>query len=355
MVRIAGVVVLVLTGAGITFPAFGDTKTPPLLRGALWWVTSAYAEKSRDELAQVIDAQRAVGFDLLWLLNCPALAQQARNDASRDVLKTLYELADARGMHVIADLPQGGWYGKADEKTVVDAVKAEAQAFHAQYGAHPSFYGWYLNYEINPIAPEDTVQTTYWRAVWREISAECHRLAPKSVVTISPFFLLDKERKRGFVWQSPEEYAAWWGRTVGESGIDILMLQDSGEHLAFFTLADREPYFAATAKACHDAGRQFWVNVETGEADVRSWEELISLGSADKAPWRFTPMDWLSQKLALAAQYGDGIINWGYFPFMDPHPVGRGDAGFGVTPEKAKQAYEQYRGYYAAWKARTSP
>ncbi len=54
-----------------------------------------------------------------------------------------------------------------------------------------------------------------------------------------------------------------------KTGIDILMLQDSGEHLAFFTIEQREPFFNSVAKACHNAGAQFWVNVETGEADVK--------------------------------------------------------------------------------------
>ena len=32
-------------------------------------------------------------------------------------------------------------------------------------------------------------------------------------------------------------------------------------------------------------------------------------------------MDWLAQKLERAACYADGIINWGYFPYIGPRTV----------------------------------
>ena len=59
----------------------------------------------------------------------------------------------------------------------------------------------------------------------------------------------------GFPRVSPTEYAAWWEETLRQTKIDVVMLQDSGaEHLGFFTLADREPFFAAMQTACRAAG-----------------------------------------------------------------------------------------------------
>ena len=138
------------------------------------------------------------------------------------------------------------------------------------------------------------------------------------IVAISPFFLLDDTSRRGFICLTPQQYAQWWGATLKETGIDVIMLQDSGEHLAFFTLEQREPFWAATAEAAQGE-TQFWLNVETGEADVRSWEEYLPLESRRKVPWRFTPIEWLEQELRLASKYADHIVNWGYFPYMDPH------------------------------------
>jgi uncharacterized protein DUF4434 len=335
---------VLLTGvAGGALAADGGTpRTAPLIRGALWWLVPAYAEWPEEKLERAIQAQQDLGFDILWIFNTPALLTGTEGEG-KDWLETVYSIADAKRMHIIADLPKGGWYGQASAEDIIAVNTKHIVSYHGRYGHHTSFWGWYLNYEINPIAPDDVEESAFWRALWRDIVAKCHRVAPESVVTISPFFLLDDERKRGFIYLTPEQYAAWWGKTLKDTGIDILMLQDSGEHLSFFTLAQREPFFAAVAKACHEAGAKFWVNVETGEADVPDWDTYLALTKEGKVSWRFTPMEWLEKKLALAARYGDSIINWGYFPYMDPFPLGETS---GEVAAKAKKAYKEYKAYY---------
>jgi len=83
---------------------------------------------------------------------------------------------------------------------------------------------------------------------------------------------------------------------------------------------------------------------------VRSWDEFLPLEAQRKVPWRFTPIEWLEQKLLLAAKYSDNIINWGYFPFMDPYrnEGGQGASGgeFGEEAEASRAAYKQYQAYY---------
>ena len=326
--------------------ADGPPRTIPLIRGTLWFLPEHCADWSDEQFETAIEAQRDVGFDLLWLLNA---ASFAASEGRPDTLNTIYRIADAKGMKVIVDLPQGGWYGKNPAEEVIAAATRGAGDLHRRYGDHASFYGWYLNYEINPIRPGDTDESAFWRRVWKAITAECHRLAPGSVVTISPFFLLDEPRRRGFVYLTPEQYAEWWGTTLKETGIDVIMLQDSGEHLAFFTLEQRQPFWAAVARASREAGAQFWLNVESGEADVKDWDEYLALEAEKRIPWRFTPIDWLEQKLQLAARYSDGIVNWGYFPFMDPHRSSS-ETAFGSTPDQAQAAYAAYKAYYAKTK-----
>lgn len=309
--------------------------TQPRIRGTLWWLAPADpATWTEARLAAAIDAQKAAGFDVLWILNSPQVWDKAST-----ILDNLYALADARGMKVIIDLPRGGWYGETPADVLGQTLASYVTRFAAQYGAHPSFFGWYLNHEINPIAPDDTAQDAYWRTVWKTAADACHAAKPGSVVTISPFFLLDEPRRRGFVYLTPEQYGSWWCETLRATGIDILMLQDSGEHLSFFTLPQREPFWRATAAACRLAGKQFWLNVESGEAVTTDWDDFLKRSGTPSLQWRFTPMDWLAQKLACAACYADGIINWGYFPYMDPLPLP------GAELPGQKEAYDAYLNY----------
>ncbi|MCK4982377.1 MAG: DUF4434 domain-containing protein, partial [Victivallaceae bacterium] len=309
-------------------------------------------------LENEIQAQSDIGFNLLWILGSETLLKHAVNNGKagkpHDVLEIIYKIADKKNMRVIIDLvPSGGdLFNKTTPEKAVAKAKTHINNIHKRYGSHNSFYGWYLNNELNPLHPSEQPVSLFWRKMWKGVVDECHRVVPGSEVTISPFFLLDKERFRGFIYLTPDEYAEWWETTLKETGIDIYMLQDSGEHLAFFTMKQREPFFASVANACHNAGAQFWLNVETGEADVKNWKEYLelerkahSLGkdkepSSGIVPWRFTPIDRLAEKLALAARYADNIINWGYYPFMNPYTTA------GDSIPGSKQAYEAYKKYY---------
>lgn len=279
-----------------------------------------------------------------------------------DVLEIIYSIADKKGMKVISDLNMdgGAWYGKISADEMAGKMKGYASLYHARYGMHKSFWGWYLNNEINPISTTEKGKSAFWRKVWKAAIDECHRIRPGSMVTVSPFFLLDKDGLWGehhppAEWgehHPPAEYEEWWAVTLAETGIDILMLQDSGQHLGFFTLAEREPFFAAFARACERAGSKLWLNVETGQVDAADWPEAIAMEKSGPKKWEFTEMGWLAQKLELAARYGEGIINWGYYPFMNPDPMSAGICGKNevdgqkVAYNQQKEAYGAYKSYY---------
>jgi hypothetical protein len=271
-----------------------------------------------------------------------------------DLLGIIYSLADKKGMKVISDIgtPAGAWYGKISAEKMADSMRRYIDHYNARYGSHKSFWGWYLNHEINPLKPGETAPSVFWRTVWKAAVEECHKVKPESVVTISPFFLLDKDALRGFEYLQPVVYEKWWTETLKETGIDILMLQDSGAgHLSFFSLDERKPFLAAFANACKQAGCKFWVNVETGQVDAKNWPDAITMERNRQKKWVFTPIDWLEQKLELASEYGEGIINWGYFPLMNPvkddgpWPAGEVDGQL-ISFAGQKKAYEDYLAYY---------
>ena len=292
--------------------------------------------------------------------SCKTTAQSSRpGNTNPDLLEIIYSIADKKGMKVISDINMGGGdlYGKLDPRMIADSMRRYINRYHARYGKHRSLWGWYLNHELNPVKTSDKAQSAFWHQVWKAAADACHQVKPGSQVTISPFFLLDKQSLRGFEYLQPLEYEQWWAAALKAAGIDILMLQDSGaEHLGFFTMEDRRAFFQAFKNACTRAGSQFWLNVETGEVDAKNWQEALDMERAHQRKWIFTPIGRLKHKLNLAAEYGTGIVNWGYFPLMNPieeagpWPSGEVD-GQPISFAGQQKAYNDYKAYYQQTRA----
>ena len=266
-----------------------------------------------------------------------------------DVLRMIYSIAEEKGMRVVADLNMNG--GELYKQYTPDEVAANyhlyVQQFYKRYGGYQSFWGWYINNELNPLKPDETEISGFWRTVWKSAVETCKEVAPESRVLISPFFIMDREKHRGFDFLDPIDYERWWANTLATTGIDILMLQDSGaEHLSFFTLEDRRPFFQAFKNACDQAGSEFWLNVESGQVDAHDWEEAVTAERTGTQHWVYTPTDWLAQKLELAAEYGTNIVNWGYYPYMVP-AVSPGPYLSDELPVALRsESYQSYKAYY---------
>jgi hypothetical protein len=83
--------------------------------------------------------------------------------------------------------------------------------------------------------------------------------AAKLPATMSPFLILDRTKVFGdFRFNEPEEYRDYWRGLIERSGLDIIMLQDSGEHFSYVTDEQRRPFFEAMSEACRQAGARFW-------------------------------------------------------------------------------------------------
>ena len=273
------------------------------------------------------------------------------------IISAIFDGADERGMHIIVEtnVCGGGLYEEgANLESLVSQQDDWMRRFYAKYGAHPSFEGWYYGNEINPVDTLDEAKSHFWRTLWCSSSKTAKELDPEALTTISPFFILDREEWRGFRFFQPEEYRVWWAESLRQGGIDVLMLQDSGaEHQAFFSLEERRPFIEAFAQACHQAGAQFWVNVETGQVRAKDWPDAVAQEKERRRAWEFTPIDFLAQKLDLAAQYATGTINWGYYPLMTPTD-GPAVSLKDIDGQKAidlstrMDNYEAYRAYVAS-------
>ena len=272
----------------------------------------------------------------------------------QNTIEAIYSIADEFGMKVICDLNiSGGALYPGDPEYLAALTGVSTEAFAQAFGHHPSFWGWYLNNEINPLRESDIDQTSFWRRFWKALTDKCHKVVPGSKVTIAPFFILDKYGKRN-VWPyyEPEVYAGWWEKTLKETGIDVLMLQDSGaEHLSIFTLDDRVPFFKATADACAAAGAEFWVDLESAQVFCKDWDDAVAMEGNHSKDWRYVGLDWLKEKLNLAAKYATNIVNWGYYPVMYPLENNGGLTatnidGFSVNLSEANANYAEYKQYF---------
>ena len=76
--------------------------------------------------------------------------------------------------------------------------------------------------------------------------------------------------------------------------------------------------------ACRQAGARFWANVEVAEMECASIEQYVQLygrvhhSRAKGIPWRPVPLPRLKTKLALAAEFSERIVSWGYQQFCRP-------------------------------------
>jgi hypothetical protein len=310
----------------------GTTGGPARLRGTLWWLTSEDLELSDGAWEKELDAVQSLGMDTL-IFNVPYAGPQGG-----DSFEMLLGRLDARGMHVYLDtLATSEWWMLDTAAEEVTRACDRAVLLHQRYGGHPSFMGFYIPYECYVMwgTQRDLVTTLY-----TEISRGCKTIAPGKRVMISPFFILDDEGNLGdFRWAAPDEYRSFWQSILAEASIDIVALQDSGEHLACYTLEQRRPFFQAMHSACAATGTTLWANVESGELNVASLEEYVRrfgrkthVNSPKTTPfWRAVPAERFLDKLTLAGDYTNDAITWGYREFLRPSR--------GATAEKAYQEY----------------
>jgi len=311
-------------------PGEGALRCKPVISGNLrYFDGTTDIEAWRREM----DDERAIGFDLLWLSHVrPAM------DGPEDTLRMILDVCAERSMEVILGVGSTGhWYGPLDAKKEIEVVGENIRAIGGRYGGHPAFGGWYVPHEIymtwDRMSP--FIDTFYPAAV------EACKAAADKPVTLSPFFILDRDKVFGdFRFNEPDEYREYWTRLIRRSGFDVIMLQDSGEHMALCTNAMRKPFFEAMKAACDASGAALWGNVETGEFNVPSMEAYIERygrvhhGQVKDAPWRAVPLPRLEAKLRLAAACAERIVTWGYYQFGRPH----------LGPE-AKAWYDDYRRY----------
>lgn len=312
-------------------------KCRPLIAGSLWSYSSQESARWglsgwRDELEQ----QAALGFNLLWIPNTPA-AFSSEQDAT--FFLRLMDLCALRKLKVILGTgATPSWHQQLDLKKELAECGANISRIGERLKGHPAFWAWYIPHEIYMLWDQ---ADAYIQQLYPGLVERCKRAADLPV-TLSPFFILDRDKVFGdFRFNEPEEYARYWTGLIRRSALDIIMLQDSGEHFSYVTNALRKPFFEAMSEACRRGGAKFWGNVESAEFECPSKEEFVKRygrvhhSTVKNAPWRPVPIGRLRNKLDLASGYCENIVTWGYREFCRPS---LGDA--------AKRWCSDYQSYY---------
>lgn len=312
-----------------------NLRCRPCISGNLWWLSPDMFEGGMSKWRDELDDQQKIGFDLLWLMNTDSVL-----DMPGDPLKQLLDLCAKRHVKVIIDAALNqNWYNPLDLNNELSYCGKHIKTIGERYGNHPAFYAWYIGQEIYMCWP-DQATYDYIFKLYPALVKLCKQSA-NHPVTVSPFFILDRDQIYGkFRFNEPDEYRDFWTKLLKKSGIDILMLQDSGEHFSYVTMDQRRPFFQAMQAACKASGTKLWGNVEVAEYICESPQAFVQKygrvhHSTVPLPWRPVPIDRLKQKLDLAAEYSDQIVSWGYKEYCRPE----------IGPEAAKW-YEDYKAYY---------
>jgi hypothetical protein len=318
---------------------FRAAASPPPARlvGVLWWMSPADLNLPIQAWQTDLDQLQALGIRTL-VLNGPHVGENAATSAP-DPMEAFFAEADHRGLSIYLDtLAAPNWWTLTDPAPEIARAQARIESLARRHGKHPSFTGFYIPYELYVMWDAQAGLIT---ALYRDVSAACKRVSPDKAVMISPFFILDQAGHLGdFRWASPAEYQQFWTALLKQTRVDIVALQDSGEHLSCYTLDQRRPFLAAMKAACEVARKTYWINVEMAELAVESLPAYTNrfgykthVNDPKTAPaWQAVAPDKFGQKLELAGDYTDTTISWGYQHFVRP-ALGTG----------AERIHESYR------------
>ena len=309
-------------------------KSGKVFSGALWWLASDVSVAGHADLKREIADQKNAGFDLLWLCGTKYVLTPVLEGKIEDPFPILLREAERLGMRVMVETYKSSkWWENPDwetEKRENDILIGEVLD---RYGKFPAFWGWYVGYETHHA--EGELAKSY-KSLLTHIRARCAKESPGKPVMLSPFFLLDREGLLGFKWIPPKEFRRFWTEVLKDSEIDILALQDSGEHLSCYEVEARRPFLEAGKEACDTAGARFWGNVETGELKVDGVKEYskirhqLDFGGTGNL-WRRVPLEKLKRKVALAEEFSEELVTWGYTEYWRPS-----------KGEEARKYYEAY-------------
>lgn len=314
-----------------------STQAAPGLNGCLYWIDNAAKTWSPEQWKQQVAYMTQAGFQHI-IVCAPLWPTTQPADAPNTQFDLFMEACKGTNLRIYLSLQANpDWFVRWNLEEELSTNRAFLHAVAPRHGDHPNFAGWYIPHEVYVMWDR---QAQYMTDLYSGLSAMCKGHTPDKKVVLSPFFILDRKGYLGdYRFAEPEEYEAFWHNLLRHTQIDIIALQDSGEHLGFYTMEERRPFLAAMKRACLRANKTLWINIETAELDVDNFADYekrfgrkTHVNSPQTQPyWCVVSPAKLAAKLRLAHEFADTTITWGYYPYWDPM---RGPA--------AKRSYDIY-------------
>jgi formylglycine-generating enzyme required for sulfatase activity len=221
-----------------------------------------------------------------------------------DATETILNYADTNGFKVFLGLYLPGWNHDMTGSNFLFEIQgrmaAVAQQAWERYlvgNRHNSFAGWYLPYEpwTGNYQPAELERL---RSFFQGVHASCQAVSGTMPMAISPFISSSRP--------PPCQVEQIYSQLLNQSGIDILLLQDSvGAQQWESNIVQRvAPYFQAFQSACQATGVQLWANLESFKITAGTF------GPCDAARLR--------KQFEAAAPFVEDFVTFDFLHYMNP-------------------------------------
>ncbi len=180
-----------------------------------------------------------------------------------DATETILNYADTNGFRVFLGLYSSNWNHDMtgsnylfETQSRIGVVARQSWDRYLSGNRHKSFAGWYIPYE-SWTANYTQAEVDRLRGFFQAIHASCQLVSGDVPLMFSPFISAGRP--------SPCRVEELYRQILDQSGIDILMLQDSvGAQQWETNIVQRAaPYFQAFQNACKSTGVKLWANIES--------------------------------------------------------------------------------------------
>lgn len=290
----------------------GASAAPPVLRlsGGFMQYWDEMQSWSPDTWRSALDRMKDVRMNtvivqmLVFENNDGSMHSFIGPSGQSDATETILNYADTNGFKVFLGLYMPNWNHDMigsnflfETQARMAVVAQQAWDRYLSGGRHNSFAGWYIPYEPWT-ANYRPVEVERLRSFFQTVHASCQLVSGDVPLAISPFISSSRP--------PPCQVEHLYRQLLDQSGIDILMLQDSvGAQQWESNIVQRvAPCFQAIQNACNSTGVKFWANLESFK---------ISNGA-------YGPCDVvrLRKQLDATAPFVEEFVTFDFLHYMNP-------------------------------------